>query len=295
MVEHLGGTRSGLDETPGTDPKHTKIYLKDLTPSDVNELLDKFGSLLRFALMTSVMYEGRVIDKFPHVFNMYTTAAPRSEVGPYMFAFLLSALWKDGKGLTDNNLAIHASSYTKILVGCNAKGRQQFMAIINSLTEFGLSVKDKITNEPLTQVDLDFDASFVQSEWGSVETCIIMGVPPLWKEEHLRAVLESPGDKDFLTNKPPWNVGEIPTTTWRVQAPKAASWVGKVFRSKDGRVLMVISSAEYRERKQKRLTYRRAAKRAPIERAPAAAQAMASSSSSPGSAPDPVAPSGSKF
>ena len=95
LVEHLGGTCSGLDETSGTDPKHTKIYFKDPTPCDVNELVDKFGSPPRFALMTSAMYEGRVIDEFPHVFNVYTTSARRSEVGPYMFAFLLSALWND--------------------------------------------------------------------------------------------------------------------------------------------------------------------------------------------------------
>ena len=197
--------------------------------------------------------------------------------------------------LTDNNLAIHASSYTTISVGCNAEGRQQLMAIIASLTQFGSSVKDDVTNEPLTQEDLDFDASFVQSEWGSVETCMIMGVPPFWKEERLRAVLESTGDKEFWTNKLPWNVGEIPTTTWCVQAPKAAYWVGKVFRSKEGRVLMVISSAECRERKPQRLTSKPAAKHTPIERAPGAAQATASSSSSRGGTPDCVAPSGSKF
>ena len=135
----------------------------------------------------------------------------------------------------------------------------------------------------------------MQSEWGSVETCVIMGVPPFSKEEHLRAVLDSMGDNDFLTYKLPWNVGEIRTPTWRVQAPKAASWVGKVFHSKQGRFLMVISSAEYRERKQKRWTSWPAAKRAPIERAPAAAQATASSASSPGGTRDPVAPSSSKF
>ena len=275
MVEHLCGTRCGLDETPGTDPKHTKIYFKDLTPSDVNELVDRFGSLPQLALMTSAMYEGRVIDKFPHVFNMYTSAARRSEVGPQMFAFLLSALWNDGKVLTDNNLAIHASSYTKIRVGCNVEERQQFMAFINSLTEFELSVKNEITNEPLMQEDLDSDASSVQSERGSVETCMIMGVPPFWKEEHLRALLESMGDKDFLTNKLPWNVEEVGTTMRRVQAPKAASWVGKMFRSKEGCVLLVISSAECRERKQKRLASRPAAKRSPIERAHAAVQVTA--------------------
>ena len=251
------------------------------------------GSLPQFALMTSAMYEERVIDSFPHVFNVYTTAARRYQVGPDMFGFLPSAFWNDGKLPTDNNLAIHASSCTKIRVGCNAEGRQQFMAITNSLTEFGLSVKHEITNEPLTQEDLD--ASSVQSEWGSVETCMTMGVPPFRKEEHLRAVLESTGDKDFLTNKLPCNVGEIRTTTWRVQAPKAASLVGKVFRSKEGRVFMVIMSAEYRESKQKRLTSRPAAKGAPIECGPAAAQATASSSLSPGGTPDPVAPSGSKF
>jgi hypothetical protein len=97
LVEHLDGTQSGRNEIPGTDPEHTKIYFKDVTPSDVNELVDKFGSLPRFPLMSSAMYEGRVIDKFPHVFNVYTTAARHSEVGPYMFAFLLSALSNDGK------------------------------------------------------------------------------------------------------------------------------------------------------------------------------------------------------
>jgi phospholipase/lecithinase/hemolysin len=42
------------------------------------------------------------------------------------------------------------------------------MAIISSLIEFGWSVKDEITNEPITQEDLDSGASSVQSEWGSV-------------------------------------------------------------------------------------------------------------------------------
>jgi len=141
------------------------------------------------------------------------------------------------------------------------------MACVQSLTDFGLSVKDETTNEPITPEEDESDVSSVQSEWGSVETCMILGVPPFWKEAHLRAVLETVGDTDFLLNKLPWDIGEIPTTTWRVQAPKASTWVGKVFRSNEGRVLMVISAAEYRERKQKRVTAKPAPKKAAVQEA----------------------------
>jgi hypothetical protein len=55
------------------------------------------------------------------------------------------------------------------------------LAAINTLTEFGLSVKDEATNELLTDEDVDSDAGSVQSEWGSVETCMIMVVPPFLK------------------------------------------------------------------------------------------------------------------
>ena len=85
---------------------------------------------------------------------------------------------------------------------------------------------------------------------------MIMGIPPLWKEEHLRAGLESTGDKDFLLNKLSWNVGEMRTSTLRVHSPKASMWFGKVFHSKEGRCLMVISSAEEGDRKQRCLTTR---------------------------------------
>ena len=54
------------------------------------------------------------------------------------------------KVLTDNNIVLRASSYTTIPVGCNAQGRQQFLAGINTLIEFELSIKDEVTNQPLT-------------------------------------------------------------------------------------------------------------------------------------------------
>jgi recombinational DNA repair ATPase RecF len=98
-----------------------------------------------------------------------------------MFGYLISALCNDGKILTDKDIVLYGSSNTKICVGCNAQGRQQLLAAINTLTEFGLSVKDEATNELLTDEDVDSDAGSVQSEWGSVETCMIMGVPPFLK------------------------------------------------------------------------------------------------------------------
>ena len=267
LITHLGGTRARLDETPGSVPKYTKVYCKDMTSSDLNALVDKFGNMPRFALMTSAMFEGRILEKMPHVFNVYVTASRRTEVAPYMFGFPLSQLWSEGKIFSDNDVFIHDASYTKLRVGCSAEGKQVFMACVQPLTDLGLSVKDETTNEPITPEDAESDVFSTQSEWGSVETCMILGVPQFWKEAHLRAVLETVGDTDFLLNKLPWNVGPIRTSTWRVQAPKASTWVGKVFRSKEGRVLMVISAAEYRERRQKRLTAKPASKKAAVQEA----------------------------
>ena len=121
LVDQLGGTRAAVDETPGFDPKHTEVYFKDITSADINDVVSEFGSHPRLALTTSTMYEGRIVDKFLHVYNVYTTAARRSEVGPYIFGCLLGALWNDGKVLKDNDTVPHASSYTKIRVGCNVK------------------------------------------------------------------------------------------------------------------------------------------------------------------------------
>ena len=97
-VEHLGGTRAALDETPGSDPKHTKIYFNDLTRARFKDLGDKFGLHPTFAHMTSAMYEGHIVDKFPHVYNSYATPARRLEFGPYMFCCLLrtTACWNTG-------------------------------------------------------------------------------------------------------------------------------------------------------------------------------------------------------
>mmetsp|Transcript_2615 Transcript_2615/g.4162 ORF Transcript_2615/g.4162 Transcript_2615/m.4162 type:complete len:106 (-) Transcript_2615:548-865(-) len=35
LISHLDGTRARRDETPGSDPKHTKVYFKDMTSSDL--------------------------------------------------------------------------------------------------------------------------------------------------------------------------------------------------------------------------------------------------------------------
>ena len=78
LITDLDGTRASLDETAGSDPKHTKVYFKDMTSSDPNALVDKFGNMPRFALMTSTTFEGRMLEKMPHVFNVYVTASRRT-------------------------------------------------------------------------------------------------------------------------------------------------------------------------------------------------------------------------
>ena len=65
LITHLDGTRASLDETPGSNPKHTKVYFNDMTSSDLNPLSDKFGIMPIFAPMTSAMLEGRILEKMP--------------------------------------------------------------------------------------------------------------------------------------------------------------------------------------------------------------------------------------
>ena len=136
-----------------------------------------------------------------------------------------------------------------------------------------------------------------------MQTCMILGVQPFSTEEHLRAVPKSVGDKDFLLNKLFQNVQEIRTSTWSGSSPKASTWVGKVFHSKEGRWLMDISHAVYRDRKQRRLTTRPNTQRPPLQQANAVGQLSPSPPStagnlgaaSGGGSASPVTPSGSEF
>mmetsp|Transcript_25282 Transcript_25282/g.45705 ORF Transcript_25282/g.45705 Transcript_25282/m.45705 type:complete len:521 (-) Transcript_25282:5282-6844(-) len=252
LCKFLGKTKADLSETPGPDAKNTKVYFAELSCAEMCDVAAKFGHLPRFGVMSIPMYEGTAVDEKPEILEVYVTSAKRSEVAPYMFALLMNEVWNDGRLITDGDIAMQAVSYTKVRVGLTPQGRKLLMPLIPKFVDMGLSFKDEFSGEQLTQYDSDSDASSVMSEWGQVETCMLIGAPPYWKEAHVRSVLEATGQKDMLLNKLGWNVGEIRTASWRIQSPNAKNFVGKVLKNPNGRVLLVISTAEYKERKARR-------------------------------------------
>ena len=78
----------------------------------------------------------------------------------------------------------------------------------------------------------------------------IDGVPQWWKEPTLKKVLGGKVTKEVLLTKTAFNMGDIGSSTWRIQAPSVSALVGTVLRTLDQRrQLYVISNGEYMVKK----------------------------------------------
>ena len=252
LCNHFEMTRHQLSETPGPDARYTKVYFMELSCQDMCDLVEKYGAKPRFGLMTIPMYEGQAVDSMPEIVEVFVTSAKRTDVALWMFSILLSELWDGGRVMVNGEIAMQSVSYCKIRVGFTPVGRKKFMAMLDTFILKGLSIKDEATGEPLTEYDSDSDASSVMSEWGSVESCMLINVPPYWKDDHIKSVLKGTGERDLLLTKMSWNVGEIRTCTWKVQSPDSKKLVGRVLKAPSGRTLLIINSAEYKERKSRK-------------------------------------------
>lgn len=255
LYTHLGGDKHSLKEEPGTDPKHTKFIFITCDAAKVEELVQKFGTYPRFAIMPIPWYEGYGVDDSHTVWEMWILPSHRSDHAPFFFAAILSAIWTQ-LGIKvfdqDSGVAIQPVSYNKVRIGLSMEARKMLIRELTALeSKIGLQVKDPSDGTYVTGMDEESDVhSSVSSTWGSIAVKYIVDVPPYWTEQALRGVLGKRAQPETLLQPMTWSIGAIRTKTWKVTAPDLTPLEGAVFQCAGTTTLLrCVSAREYNQQR----------------------------------------------
>ena len=193
-----------------------------------------------------------VIDSKAHQLTCYIDKTKRSAHAPFLFAYVMAALW-DLDPFNTTDVAMQATSYNMVKIGLTAKALEHMKKAIPGLVQTcGLKVKDPVANVWLTDADdgTESMASTIPSEWGATTAVYAINVPPYYDEQAVNFMYMATGQKDFVHSVARWSVGEIRTVSWKIIGPEVDKTIGTMLKATDGEApVHIISSAEYDAKK----------------------------------------------
>ena len=185
------------------------------------------------------------------IYEVFIRTEKREQLSAYLYSQVLGPFWDDGSILHNGTgLAIPFVSPVNLRMGISHAFKKTLLEHISDFEKLGIDFKEETTSSMLTTMNSDGTSSALTATWFMVETAYIAGVPQWWKEPMLKQVPGNKNTKEVLLTKTTFNMGDIRSSTWCIQAASMSTLVGTVLRTSDRRrQLYVISNGEYTAKK----------------------------------------------
>lgn len=255
LFSYLKMSKRDLAVMPGKDPAHTRVAYLPMDKDQAVRVVEDLGRKPRFALMPIPWARGDAIDTKPHQLNAFVDRTVKNLHAPYLFSYLLAAIWDPDVFGESGQVALQAVAHNMVKVGATDEGLARLRKALPGLSaNVGLKVHDPATDTWLTDID-DGDqsvASSIPSEWGSTTAVYAINVPPYYDHTAVNAMFRVTGQVDYVHERVKWSVGEIRTCTWKLVGPVVDQAVGHLLKPADGgSPIHIISAHEYATKKAK--------------------------------------------
>ena len=253
----LGSIGLNSDEVhllPGTDPRNSKLFFRELNEEQMNTLVSQFGSKPRFQIQPVEWYRGANLTNRSAVYEVWIKKAHKETWSPMLYASVL-AMFRTIPGVlqAESPVKIHVLGPSKLLLGLTETGHSLLKTRYRELVAaIGAVFKDLRTGQFL---DRDIISKpTVPSTWKKdlVGTVYILDVARWWYLSDLTEALAPSVHCRYIADRVRWSVGEMRTATWRLTGESVTQLIGKVYLS-DSRMppMFVISEADYEARKRR--------------------------------------------